>query len=48
MLLGFVKNCASAMDAFGNFVSALTYMLMEPLPTTPDLPTGAGTTARSS
>jgi hypothetical protein len=48
MLRGFVKNCASAMDAFGNGVSALTDMLMRPLPRTPDLPTGAGTTARLS
>src|SRR5262245_62002336 len=48
MLRGFVKNCASAIDAFGYFVSALTEMPIEPLPTTPDLPTGAGTTARLS
>ena len=46
MLRGFVKNWARAIDAFGNFVSALTEMPMEPLPTTPDFPTGAGTTAR--
>ena len=47
MLRGLVKNWASAMDAFGKVVSAFTEIPIEPLPTTPDLPTGAGTTARS-
>ena len=39
---------ASAMDAFGNLVSALTEMPIEPLPSTPDLPTGAGTTPKAA
>ena len=47
MARGFVKNWASAIDAFGNFVSALTEMPIRPLPVTPDLPSGAGATARS-
>ena len=42
MLRGFVKNCASAMDAFGNLVSFLTEIDIRPLPATPDLPSGDG------
>ncbi len=47
MLRGLVKNWARAIDAFGNFVSALTEMLISPLPVTFDLPSGAIATARS-
>ena len=46
MLRGFVKNCARAMDAFGNLVSFLTEIDIRPLPATPDLPSGEGTMAR--
>ena len=47
MLRGLVKNWASAIEAFGNFVSALTEMLIRPLPVTLLLPSGAMATARS-
>ena len=43
-----VKNWASAIEAFGNFVSPLTDSDMRPLPLTLDLPSGAWTIARLS
>ena len=48
MVRALVKNWPRAMEAFGNLVWAFTTMDMRPLPTTPDLPTGAGTAARFS
>ena len=42
MLRGFVKNCASAIDAFGNFVSALTDIPIRPLPSDAGLADGRG------
>ena len=47
MLRGLVKNWASAIEAFGYLVAALTLMLIRPLPETFDLPSGDIATARS-
>ncbi len=47
MLRGFVKNWASAIEAFGYFVSLLTEIDIRPLPATSDRPSGAWTMPRS-
>src|SRR5690242_12289870 len=48
MLRGLVKNWASAIEAFGNFVSPFTDRDMRPLPATLLLPSGCWTMPRLS